>query len=555
MFFRLNEEQMNQKTIVVVGGVAGGMSFATRYRRLHIHDRIIVFEKGPYVSFANCGLPYFISGEIPSRTRLLVVKEKDLVQRFRLEIHAQSEVTAIDPTKKIITYTFHGQPFTQTYDELILSPGAKPIIPSIPGLDQIPHFELRNIPHLDAIMAFIKEKNPQHAVIVGGGYIGLEVAENLQKKGIHVSVIEKAPYVMPVFDQEMAAFAREVLAKHGIDVHTNQEIKMANQQSVTLSDGRVIPADFLILAVGVLPESRLAKATGIALGLREGILVDHHYQTSIPHIYAIGDAIVVKHQVSGEDALVPLASPANRQGRQLADILSGLPVTNRGSIGTAIVRLFELTLASTGLNQRQLTLTKKPYQAIHVHGYQHVSYYPGATTIDLKVLFDPITEKILGAQAVGEQGVDKRIDVLATAIKAGMKVSDLQELELTYSPPFGSAKDIVNMAGYVAQNTVNQITRSIQWSEVFDQMKTGVTMVDVRTTMERMAYGHFEGDLHIDLDTLYDQHSLIPKDKPVIVYCDTGAKGYNAERILRSMGYEVYQLDGGYHIYQKGKGK
>jgi NADPH-dependent 2,4-dienoyl-CoA reductase/sulfur reductase-like enzyme/rhodanese-related sulfurtransferase len=541
-----------KKKIVVIGGVAGGMSFATRYRRLNIDDDIIVFEKGPYVSFANCGLPYFMSGEIPSRTRLLVVKEKDLVKRFRLDIRSNSEVISIDPSTKTLQYLKDGISHSQEYDELILSPGAKPIIPLIPGIDQLPHFELRNIPHLDAIMAFISEQQPKHVVIVGAGYIGLEVAENLHKKGLHVSVVEKAPYVMPVFDPEIAAFAKEELVKNGVDVFTNDEIVQVTKGQVTLQSGKTIPADFLILAVGVLPESTLAKAAGIQTGLRDGIMVDQRYQTSLPNIYAVGDAIVVKHQVSQQDALVPLASPANRQGRQLADILSGYPVTNKGSLGTAIVRLFSLSFASTGLNERQLN--GKVYQAIHLHGYDHVSYFPGATTIDLKIMYDPNTEQILGAQAVGEKGVDKRIDVIATAIKAKLKVSDLQELELTYAPPFGSAKDLVNMAGYVAQNHLQGITKSIQWHQIDKLRNDGAIMLDVRPTMERMAYGHFDNDLHIELDDLYDKKNTLPKGQPIVLYCDTGSKGYNAERILRSDGYDVYQLDGGYNIYTKGKG-
>jgi NADPH-dependent 2,4-dienoyl-CoA reductase/sulfur reductase-like enzyme/rhodanese-related sulfurtransferase len=541
-----------KKKIVVIGGVAGGMSFATRYRRLNIEDQVIVFEKGPYVSFANCGLPYFMSGEIPSRTRLLVVKEKDLVKRFRLDIRSNSEVVAIDAKHQLVTYVKEGVTHTQVYDELILSPGAKPIIPTIPGMNEIPHFELRNIPHLDAIMAFITEKQPRHVVIVGAGYIGLEVAENLHKKGLHVSVVEKSPYVMPVFDPEIAAFAKEELVKNGIDVYTNDEIVHATKGQVRLLSGKTIPADFLILAVGVLPESTLAKAAGIQTGLRDGIIVDQRYQTSFANIYAVGDAIVVKHQISQQDALVPLASPANRQGRQLADILSGYHVTNKGSLGTAIVRLFSLSFASTGLNERQLN--GKVYQAIHLHGYDHVSYFPGATTIDLKIMYDPNTQQILGAQAVGEKGVDKRIDVIATAIKAKMKVSDLQELELTYAPPFGSAKDLVNMAGYVAQNHLQGITKSIQWHQIDQLRNDGAIMLDVRPTMERMAYGHFDNDLHIELDDLYDKKNTLPKGKPIVLYCDSGSKGYNAERILRSDGYDVYQLDGGYNIYTKGKG-
>ena len=541
-----------KKKIVVIGGVAGGMSFATRYRRLNINDDIIIFEKGPYVSFANCGLPYYMSGEIPSRTRLLVVKEKDLVKRFRLDIRSSCEVTSINPTNQTVTYNNNGVSQIQSYDELILSPGAKPIIPTIPGINDIPHFELRNIPHLDAIMSFIQQHQPKNVVIVGAGYIGLEVAENLHRKGLHISVVEKAPYVMPVFDSEIAAFAHEELVKNEIDVFINDEIVQSTKKQITLKSGKTIPADFIILAVGVLPESSLAKAAGIQTGLRDGIIVNQDYQTSIQHIYAVGDAIVVKHQVSQQDALVPLASPANRQGRQLADILSGYPVINKGSIGTAIVRLFSLSFASTGINERQLN--GKSYQAIHLHGYDHVSYFPGATTIDLKIMYDPSTEQILGAQAVGEKGVDKRIDVIATAIKAKMKISDLQELELTYAPPFGSAKDLVNMAGYVAQNHLLGITKSIQWHQIDKLRDEGVIMLDVRPAMERMAYGHFQDDIHIELDEIYEKKDTLPKGKKIVLYCDSGSKGYNAERILRSAGYDVYQLDGGYNIYTKGKG-
>jgi NADPH-dependent 2,4-dienoyl-CoA reductase/sulfur reductase-like enzyme/rhodanese-related sulfurtransferase len=545
------EPRMSKK-IIVIGGVAGGMSFATRYRRLRMDDHIIVFEKGPYVSFANCGLPYFMSGEIPSRSRLLVVKESDLVARFRLDIRSNTEVIAIDPDQKEITFIKDGVEGKETYDELVLSPGAKAIVPTIPGLATIPHFELRNIPHLDKVMTYLKEQQPQSVVIVGGGYIGLEVAENLKKKGLHVSVVEKAPYVMSVLDPEMAAFATETLQKNGVQLFTNDEITRIEGKTIQLALGKTLTTDFLILSVGVTPESTLAAQAGVKTGLRGGILVDDHYQTSIPHIYAVGDAIVVKHQISGMDSLVPLASPANRQGRQLADHLGGIKTFNQGSIGTAIVRLFDQSFAVTGLNERQLKGTD--YAVLHVHGYDHVSYFPGATTIDLKVLYHPQTGKILGAQAVGEKGVDKRIDVIATAIKGGITVDGLQELELTYAPPFGSAKDIVNMAGYIAQNTMAGITRPIAWHEVDAWKAKGAIFLDTRTFMERMAYGNIEGDVHIELDTLFEQHISLPKEKPIITYCDYGSKGYNAEQILRHFGYDVYQLDGGYNIYTKGKG-
>ena len=545
---------MNQKnkTIVVVGGVAGGMSFATRYRRLHIEDHIIVFEKGPYVSFANCGLPYYMSGEITSRSRLLVVKEKDLVARFNLDIRSSTEVISIDAEAKTVTFVKDGVEGKVAYDELALSPGAKPIIPVIEGIDTIPHFELRNIPHLDKIMALIKEKDPKKVVVVGGGYIGLEVAENLHKRGIHVSIIEKGKAILPVFDEEIAHFAHQELTKQGLAIYKDDEIVKVDHHSVYLRSGKVLEADFIMLAVGVIPESTLAKASGITLGLRGGILVDHRYQTNLPHIYAIGDAIVVKHTVSGLDSLVPLASPANRQGRQLADILSGLPVVNKGSLGTAIVRLFDLTFASTGLNEKQLA--GQSFQSIHVNAYDHVSYYPGATKIELKVIYDPKTEMILGAQAMGAKGVDKRIDILSVAIKAKMKVSDLQELELTYSPPFGAAKDIVNIAGYVAQNHLLGFTKSVSYKSVDALKEANAYFLDVRPIMERMAYGHIEGDHHLDIDELSTSYPSIPKDRKIIVYCDTGSRGYNAERFLRSKGYDVQNIEGAYNMYATTKG-
>jgi pyruvate/2-oxoglutarate dehydrogenase complex dihydrolipoamide dehydrogenase (E3) component/rhodanese-related sulfurtransferase len=401
-------------------------------------------------------------------------------------------------------------------------------------------------------MAFIKQNNPQHVVIVGAGYIGLEVAENLHKKGLKVTMVERAKEVLPIFDLDMASFAKQTLTQHGVDVYTDHEIVEVKKTEVCLQDGTRIKTDFIITAIGVIPESTLAKQANLELGMREGIVVDYHFQTSAKHIYAIGDAIIVKHNISGKDALVSLASPANRQGRQLADILSGLPATNKGSLGTAILRLFNLSFASTGLNERQLA--DQTFDVLHVHGYDHVSYYPGATTIDIKVLFDPTNERILGVQGVGEKGVDKRIDVLATAMKANMKITDLQELELSYSPPYGTAKDIVNMIGYVAQNRIQGITKVIYPSKVESYQKQGALFVDVRPAMERLAYGHIPNDFHIDIDVFYEQYATLPKDKTIIVYCDAGSKGYNAERILRSKGYNVYNLEGGYNMYRAWKG-
>jgi NADPH-dependent 2,4-dienoyl-CoA reductase/sulfur reductase-like enzyme/rhodanese-related sulfurtransferase len=539
------------KKIVVIGGVAGGMSFATRYRRLNQEDDIIIFEKGPYVSFANCGLPYYISGEISTRSALLVVREQLLKDRFRLDIRSNSEVISIDAHMKKIEYRFQDQVYTETYDELIISTGAKPIQLNIEGFDQIPHFSLRNIPDLDQIMKFIKANQPKHATIIGAGYIGLEVAENLIKKGLSVTVVEKSMEVLPVVDPEMGIMIREELEKNGVSVFVDDEFISFNNKHGLLKSGKTIDTDFVITAVGVNPDTSLAEKSGIKTGMRGGIVIDSRYQTSTSHIYAVGDAVIVKNQVSSVDSLIPLASPANRQGRQLADILSGLPVTNKGTLGTSIVKVFDLSLAATGLNEKQLK--GQSYQVIHLNANDHASYYPHATPIFLKVIFDPKTERILGAQAVGQKGIDKRIDILATAIKGNIKVTDLQELELSYAPPYSSAKDIVNLAGYVASNVILGITKTVQWYEVKSMIdnQEDVVFVDVRPAFESEAYGSIKNSIHLDIDQLSKTYHEIPKDKKVIVYCDTGTKGYNAERFLRSKGYDVRNIDGAYHIISK----
>lgn len=538
---------MSQKKIVVIGGVAGGMSFATRYRRLNQDDHIIVFEKGPYVSFANCGLPYYISGVINSRQRLLVVKEKELVERFNLDIRSQSEVISIDPKLKQITYKFQDNVLFETYDELIISTGAKPIKIDILGLDSMPHFELRNIPDLDQIMAYIKTNNPKHATIIGAGYIGLEVLENLKNKAIEVALVEKSKEVLPILDYEMAKFARIELEKNGVDVYTDDEVLKIEEGHIHLKSNQTFKTDMIVTSIGVLPDTYLASKAGVKLGLKGGILVDHKYQTSIPHIHAVGDAIVVKQQINGKDSLISLASPANRQGRQLADILSGLNVENKGSIGTSIIKLFDLSIGNTGLNEKMAK--DYNYGVIHLLSNNHASYYPNATPINLKVIFNKDDEMILGAQAIGVDGVDKRIDILATAIKAKLKVTDLQELELSYAPPYSSAKDIINLVGYVASNIINGITKQVHYNEVDALLNEGAIFVDVRNLMERLSYGYIKDSIHIDINSLSKNYEIIPKNKKIIVYCQSGTRSYNAETFLRSKGYDVYNLDGGYDIY------
>lgn len=536
--------------ILIVGGVAGGMSAATRLRRLNEKAEIIVFEKGPYVSFANCGLPYYVGGEIAEREKLIVQSAKALKNRFNLEVRENSEVIAIDSEGKKVTVVSNGESYVESYDKLILSPGAKPLIPQIKGLDQVTNvFSLRNIPDVDKIMTYLKAKAPKSATIIGAGFIGLEMAENLAKRGLSVTIVEKAPHVLPTIDREMAAFVNEELIKNNLSVMTNRGAVEFKNDEILLDNGESLQSDLTILSVGIQPETSLAKSAGIKLGLRNAILVDEHYETSVKDIYAVGDAIVVKNQL-GQDALISLASPANRQGRQVADIISGLPVKNRGSLGTAIVRVFDLQVASTGLSEFQLRGLKINHKIVHVTANNHAGYYPEATSIVLKLIFEPESGQIFGAQAIGKEGVDKRIDILSTAIKAKLTVFDLPELELTYAPPFGSAKDPVNMAGYAATNLLLGQSENIQWHELAAELAKGKVLLDVRNPNE-LAKGKFKNSQNIPLDDLRERLNELDKKTEYIVSCQSGLRSYNAERILKQEGYKVKNLDGAFGLYSK----
>ena len=536
--------------ILIVGGVAGGMSAATRLRRLNENAEIIVFEKGPYVSFANCGLPYYVGGEIAEREKLIVQSAKALKNRFNLEVRENSEVIAIDSEGKKVTVVSNGESYVESYDKLILSPGAKPLIPQIKGLNQATNFfSLRNIPDVDKIMTYLKAKAPKSATIIGAGFIGLEMAENLAKRGLSVTIVEKAPHVLPTIDREMAAFVNEELIKNNLSVMTNRGAVEFKNDEILLDNGESLQSDLTILSVGIQPETSLAKSAGIKLGLRNAILVDEHYETSVKDIYAVGDAIVVKNQL-GQDALISLASPANRQGRQVADIISGLPVKNRGSLGTAIVRVFDLQVASTGLSEFQLRGLKINHKIVHVTANNHAGYYPDATSIVLKLIFEPESGQIFGAQAIGKEGVDKRIDILSTAIKAKLTVFDLPELELTYAPPFGSAKDPVNMAGYAAINLLLGQSENIQWHELAAELAKGKVLLDVRNPNE-LAKGKFKNSQNIPLDDLRERLNELDKKTEYIVSCQSGLRSYNAERILKQEGYKVKNLDGAFGLYSK----
>ncbi|APB31070.1 FAD-dependent oxidoreductase [Vagococcus teuberi] len=537
---------------IIVGGVAGGMSAATRLRRLDEEMDIVIIEKGPYVSFANCGLPYYVSGEISNRDDLLIQTPEKLKARFNLDVKVETEVISIDAGKKEVTLSHSGQTEVMSYDKLVLSPGSKPFIPPLDGINDATNlFTLRNVPDVDNVMTYLDNHKPKKAVVIGAGFIGLEMAENLVHRGLEVTLIEMAPHVLPTVDAEMASFITNELRAKGVNVLTSQGVVAMenNGQTLVLNTGEKIETDLVLMSVGVRPENGLAESAGIELGMRGGILVDDSYETSVKDIYAVGDAIIVKNQINDEDTMIALASPANRQGRQVADVIAGMPRKNKGSIGTAIVRVFEQTIASTGLTEKQVKDLGYDYHVVHVDGKNHAGYYPGASMIFLKLIFNPTTGKIYGAQAVGKDGADKRIDVLATAIKGGLTVEDLPELELTYAPPFGSAKDIVNMVGYAALNIIEGLAENIQLSELEQANENGAVLVDVRTP-EEFEQGTIEGFINLPLNEIRQRANELPKDKEIILSCQSGQRSYVAQRMLAQMGYDVKNLDGSYLLYK-----
>lgn len=534
---------------LIIGGVAGGMSAATRLRRLNETMEIIILEKGPYVSFANCGLPYHISGEIIERKELILQTPESLASRFQLDVRINTEAIAIDGEKKEVKVLHEGIESVITYDNLILSPGAKPFIPPLKGIDQAKNvFTLRNVPDTDAILQYVEEHKPKTAAVIGAGFIGIEMAESLKNKGMDVTLIERAPHILPPLDVEMAAFIDKELVSNGVKVMTDSSVVEIKDNNLVLDTGQEVSGDLVILSVGVQPESHLAKMAGIKLGMRDGILVDDNYETSIKGIYAVGDATITKNTITQEDALIALASPANRQGRQVADVISGLKRKNKGSMGTAIVRVFDKAIASTGLNERQVQALNYDYAAIHIRINNHAGYFPGATPLVLKIIFNKATGQIYGGQGFGQEGVDKRIDVLSTAIKAGLTVEDLMELEFTYAPPFGSAKDPINMLGYAASNIVEGLSDNIQWHELESVDKSKTILLDVSLETEFSA-GNIKGFINIPLDDLRCRMNELDASKDIIVSCRSGQRSYMAERILKQSGFNVKNLDGAYGIY------
>ncbi|MGC5324360.1 CoA-disulfide reductase [Brevibacillus sp. SYSU BS000544] len=543
------------RKILIVGGVAGGASAAARLRRLNEQDEIIMFERGEYISFANCGLPYYIGEVITDRKKLLVQTVEGMSSRFQMDIRNKSEVTKINRDSKTVEVADlrTGRTYEESYDILILSPGASPIRPAIPGIEEANAlFTLRNIPDTDAIKGFIDEQKPNRAVVIGGGFIGVEMAENLVERGVQVSVVEMANQIMPPLDYEMAAIVLEHMRSKGIDLILEDGVQSFSDKGtrIQLTSGREIQTDMIILAIGVQPENKLAKEAGLALGIRGAIKVSPTLQTSDPSIYAVGDAIEVHDLVNGQPAMVPLAWGANRQGRIVADHINGREVSYQGALGTAIAKVFDLTAAVTGNNEKTLKRAGIPYQVVHIHPNSHAGYYPGAALLSIKLIFDPDTGKILGAQAVGADGADKRIDVLATAIKGGLTVFDLPDLELAYAPPYSSAKDPVNMAGYVASNLLEGLVENVQWHEIDELVSQGALLIDVREPIER-EMGYIPGSFNISLNDLRNRFDELPKDQTIYVSCQVGLRGYLAARILMQAGFRVKNLDGGYKTYSQ----
>ena len=540
---------------LIIGGVAGGATVAARLRRMDEKANIILFERGKYVSYANCGLPYYIGDTINNREKLFVQTAKGFTDRFRIDIRTEQEVTAIRPDKKEVEIKnlSTGETYTETYDKLVLSPGAEPLRPGIEGIGSKKIFTLRNVPDTDTIKNYVNTENPKRAIVVGGGFIGLEMAENLHDLGIQVDVVEMANQVMAPLDFSMAAIVHRQLTDKGVGLHLEDGVSRFEEKdggvTVHLRSGKQIATDMVLLSIGVRPETKLAKDAGLAIGERGGITVNDYMQTSDADIYALGDAVEVRHLVTGQPALIPLAGPANKQGRIVADnIVFGNKEKYPGSIGTSIAKVFDLTVAAAGANAKLLQQNNIPYISSYTHGASHAGYYPGAVPLSIKILFAPENGKLLGAQIVGFNGVDKRIEMLAQVIQRGGTVHDLTELEHAYAPPYSSAKDPVNMAGFVAENILNKKSRIIQWRELAE-LPADTIRIDVRTHDE-YKLGTIPGFINIPVDELREHLDELPKEKPIVVTCAVGLRGYLAYRILVQNGFKhVRNLSGGYKTW------
>ena len=536
---------------IIIGGVAGGATAAARLRRLDEHAQIIILERGEFVSFANCGLPYYIGGSITEKGNLTLQTPESFRARFNIDVRTLSNAAGIDPERKTVTVEDlrTGKTYEESYDKLILSPGAEPIRPSIEGANSPNVFTLRNIPDTIRIKEYMETAYPHSAVVVGGGYIGVEMAENLAMAGLKVSVVELADHLIAPLDFDMAADVHRYIKSKGIKLYLNNGVTAIRGNKVVLQKGE-LAADMVILAVGVRPETKLAKVCGIQTNARGSILVNQNMQTNIPDIYAVGDAVEVEDFITKTPAFIPLAGPANKQGRIAADHIAGYPSAYKGTQGSAVLKLFDMTIATTGINEKAAKAAGIDYDKTYTYSGSHASYYPGASMMSIKALWDKKTLRLIGAQIVGFDGVDKRLDVLATAIRFGAKITDLAELELCYAPPFGSAKDPVNMLGFVAENVVSGKVKQFFWHDVENLPRDGsVTLLDTRTLLE-VGRGKIEGFMHIPVDSLRSRIHEIPKEKPVYVHCHSGLRSYIACRILSGYGFECYNLAGGWRLYE-----
>ncbi|TSA48862.1 MAG: CoA-disulfide reductase [Actinomycetales bacterium] len=529
--------------IVVIGGVAGGMSAATRLRRLDANAEIIVIEKSGYVSYANCGLPYYVGGVIEEESALLLQTPASLHARFRLDVRVNTEVLAINPSKKTVTIKNLDSHETHEidYDKLILSPGASPVVPPIPGIER--GMTLRTVEDVERIADRVSAK-PKSAVVIGGGFIGVEIAENLIHRGIPTSLVEATDQVLMPLDPELATLVAKEMVTQGVNLYLGSSVVNIGPESVDLANGDNIPAELVILAIGVRPEIGLAKAAGLTIGARNGIQVDDFNRTSNHDIYAVGDAAEKTDALDGSATLVPLANLANRHGRVVADHIAGRTVRPVKTIGTAIVKVFDLMIATTGWNEKRLKAAGRAHQSIHTHPNSHAGYYPDAKQMVLKLIFDPKSGEILGAQGIGIEGVDKRIDVIATAIRGNITAPELADLELAYAPPFGSAKDPVNMLGYIAENVISGLVETAQWNEIEEFTLRGFELIDVRSAGE-FARGHIPGAVNISVDEIRERKSEITS-KNLLVNCQVGQRGHTASLLLKELGFNAVNLDGGY---------
>ncbi len=536
---------------IIIGGVAGGASAAARLRRLDEKAEIVILEKGEFVSFANCGLPYYIGGEITDREELTLQTPESFKARFNIDVRIFNEAVKINPEENIITIKNlqNGESYTEKYDNLILSPGAEPIIPNIKGMESANVFTLRNIPDTLKIKNHIDTEKPESAVVIGGGYIGVEMAENLAKAGLDVSIVELADHLIAPLDFDMAVDVHLYIKEKGIKLFLNNGVTAIEHNRIILQKGE-INADMVIMSVGVRPETTIAKACGIETNSRGSIIVDSKMHTNIPNIYAVGDAVEVKNFITNAPSFIPLAGPANKQGRIAADNIAGYESEYTGTQGSAVLKLFDMTVATTGLNEKSAQLSKIDYDKVYIYSSSHASYYPNGNMMSIKALWDKKSLKIIGAQITGFDGVDKRMDVIASAIRFGGKITDLTQLELCYAPPFSSAKDPVNMLGFTAENIISGKIKQFFWNEVETLPRdNSVTLLDVRTVTE-FKRGKIDGFINIPLDSLRARIDEIPKDKPVYVHCHSGLRSYIACRILQGNGYDCYNLAGGWRLYE-----